>query len=220
LLYEGKCKWSYGPSCPMVFSIKYIHSFIHFGVFYCVSACSYCSSFIRLKTLAPPLNLAIAISYKANDLIISDQVRHLVLPLFFLIYMSRILLLHDKLHDELGWNSCTPFHICSQNVIDLFTVFCRKCYENPLPLSLPFVGTQTNKKHNLTTSKRTNDGTLCVSCTTWQSRAAISSYRLSTDAYVTVLESRCEAKHIKMRPRRQRQHQAKQKLRSVFISSM
>jgi len=23
LLYEGKCKWSYGPSCPMVFSIKY-----------------------------------------------------------------------------------------------------------------------------------------------------------------------------------------------------
>jgi len=24
----GKCKWSYGPSCPMVFSIKYIHSFI------------------------------------------------------------------------------------------------------------------------------------------------------------------------------------------------
>jgi len=27
LLYEGKCKWSYGPSCPVVFSIEiYIHS--------------------------------------------------------------------------------------------------------------------------------------------------------------------------------------------------
>jgi len=34
LLYEGKCKWSYGPSCPMVFSIKYIRSFIHYYNFW------------------------------------------------------------------------------------------------------------------------------------------------------------------------------------------
>jgi len=25
---KGKCKWSYGPSCPIVFSIKYFYSFI------------------------------------------------------------------------------------------------------------------------------------------------------------------------------------------------
>jgi len=28
-LYEGKCKWSYGPSCPVDFPLNtYIHSFI------------------------------------------------------------------------------------------------------------------------------------------------------------------------------------------------
>ena len=30
LLYEGKCKWSYGPSCPVDFPLNiFIHSFIH-----------------------------------------------------------------------------------------------------------------------------------------------------------------------------------------------
>ena len=30
LLYEGKCKWSYGPSCPLDFPLNiFIHSFIH-----------------------------------------------------------------------------------------------------------------------------------------------------------------------------------------------
>ena len=31
LPYEGKCKWSYGPSCPVDFPLNiFIHSFIHF----------------------------------------------------------------------------------------------------------------------------------------------------------------------------------------------
>jgi len=31
MFVEGKCKWSYGPSCPVVLSIKiFIHNSLHF----------------------------------------------------------------------------------------------------------------------------------------------------------------------------------------------
>ena len=36
LQYEGKCKWCYGPSCPVHFPLNiFIHSFIHMLALFC-----------------------------------------------------------------------------------------------------------------------------------------------------------------------------------------
>ena len=35
LLYEGKCKWSYGPSCPVDFLLNiFVRSFVHLFIQY------------------------------------------------------------------------------------------------------------------------------------------------------------------------------------------
>jgi len=40
LLYEGKCQWSYGPSCPVVFSLLYIYIYSYSYILHCVSVSS------------------------------------------------------------------------------------------------------------------------------------------------------------------------------------